>query len=76
MSETQPNDLRQATAEHLRLMMDWGFSPAARDIPVAARRKAALVLSDNLAAIVAAPGVSNHITSRSTWADGITPMNL
>jgi len=54
MSETQPNELRQATAEHLRLMMNWGFSPAARDIPVAARRKAALVLSDNLAAIVAA----------------------
>jgi 2-methylcitrate dehydratase PrpD len=41
-------------ADQMRRMVDWAFSPAARDIPDAARRKAALVLADNMAAIVAA----------------------
>lgn len=54
MNETLPNDLQQSTADHLRKMIDWGFSPAAREIPTVARRKAALVLGDNIAAIVAA----------------------
>ena len=75
MSETQPNELRQATAEHLRHMMDWGFSPAARDIPVAARRKAALVLSDNLTAIVAAqnePEVVRVHTQLQTGGGGFS----
>lgn len=46
--------LREHTAEQLRRLVDWAFSPSARDIPEAARRKAALVLADNIAAIVAA----------------------
>ena len=46
--------LREQTADGMRRMVEWAFSPAARDIPQAARRKAALVLADNVAAIVAA----------------------
>lgn len=46
--------LQDRTAEGLRALVDWACSPAARDIPQAARKKAALVLADNLAAIIAA----------------------
>ncbi|HYF16265.1 MAG TPA: MmgE/PrpD family protein, partial [Ramlibacter sp.] len=47
-------ELQHRTADGLRALCDWAASPAARQIPPAARRKAALVLADNLAAIVAA----------------------
>jgi 2-methylcitrate dehydratase PrpD len=46
--------LQQRTAEGLRTLCAWAAGPAARDIPAGARRKAALVLADNLAAIIAA----------------------
>jgi 2-methylcitrate dehydratase PrpD len=45
---------RAATAQGLRALAQWAASPAARDVPDATRRKAALVLADNLGAIVAA----------------------
>lgn len=46
--------LRAATASHLRQLVEWACSPAARAVPAAARAKAALVLADDIAAIVAA----------------------
>ena len=46
--------IREATAAGLRTMVQWAFGPAAPSVPVEARRKAALVLADNIAAIVAA----------------------
>ena len=45
---------RQSTSTQMRSMVEWAFGPAGRDIPRAARLKAALVLADNIAAIVAA----------------------
>lgn len=55
MTAAAPNSTLQVrTAEGVRELAAWVASAAAREIPQAARRKAALVLADNLAAIVAA----------------------
>lgn len=54
MNENDRETQRAATAHGLRDMVAWAAGPAAREIPDAARRKAALVLADNLAAIIAA----------------------
>lgn len=57
MTEALPDPaLRAATAQGLHELVKWAASPAAREIPLAARRKAALVLADNLASIIAAQG--------------------
>ena len=51
---TPPTDLRADTAQGLHRLVQWAASAQAREIPLAARRKAALVLADNLASIIAA----------------------
>lgn len=55
MSSPPPDsELQARTARGLRGLVDWAAGPAGREIPQAARKKAALVLADNLAAIIAA----------------------
>jgi len=46
--------LQARTADGLRELVAWACGPTAREVPQAARKKAALVLADNLAAIIAA----------------------
>lgn len=54
MNTPASTEARESTAAGLRQLAEWASSPAARRIPENTRRKAALVLGDNLAAIAAA----------------------